>query len=127
MISASTVSTGACRPLAPPMRAVTGPDGRTVDGDAGGGVGGATGGMCPGGVMTSAGAGVGGGALVRVGPVARTRPLIAAARSLWAMRELAPMVRPGRRTSPPRVSCDTNHDGRYASMGRPGLIASHHS
>jgi hypothetical protein len=42
------------------------------------------------------------------------------------MRARAPNVRPGSRTSP-RLIWVTNQDGRYPSIGSPGLTASHHS
>jgi hypothetical protein len=67
----------------------------------------------------------GGGGRALGGAAARARPL-ALVISLWAIRARAPMVRPGSRTSP-RVSWVTYQDGRYASIGRPGLTASHHS
>ncbi|OLE28643.1 MAG: hypothetical protein AUG44_06885 [Actinobacteria bacterium 13_1_20CM_3_71_11] len=50
----------------------------------------------------------------------------ACAAAAASTRARAPSVRPGSRTSP-RDSCATNHAGRYPSIGKPGLIASHHS
>ena len=53
------------------------------------------------------------------------------ARARWKLstrstRLRIPVARPGRRGSP-AASCATNHGGRYPSIGRPGLTASHHS
>ena len=98
-------------------------------GDRGAGDGVLGGGFAAGGAAIVAGAGITGGfgTVGGLGTAARTRPLNAAVRSLVAIRAREPRVlRPGSRTSP-RVSWVTNQDGRYASMGRPGLIASHHS
>ena len=53
--------------------------------------------------------------------VARARSAVAC-----SIRARAPIVRPGSRTSP-RLSWATNQAGRYASIGRPGFTASHHS
>ena len=64
-------------------------------------------------------------------------PCVAAALAVMAaackslIRPVAPVVcragpRVGSRRSP-RLSWATNHAGRYPSIGRPGLTASHHS
>ncbi len=80
--------------------------------------------------VSAAGVAVGSAALDRSrlpgsrppGPaLARTRAIC----STRSSRERAPSVRPGTLLSP-RTSCWTNQAGRYPSIGRPGLTASHH-